>query len=109
MNQGLESTTGRGRCGIASVWRTCWFDEQQVSFFFGYGTVLNTLGNDKQLTRPERDITFVHADGDASTEHEEEVVGVVVCVPNKLALDFDNHEIVTIELADNAWLPVTCE
>ena len=44
-----------------------------------------------------------------STSKCNEVVGVFVLVPNELAFDFDNHEIVTVELAHRPWLPVLGE
>ena len=73
------------------------------------GTVLLPLGDNKQLARTKGDITLAHANGDATFENKEEVIRVRVRVPDKLALDLDHHEIVTVELTDHAWLPVIFE
>jgi hypothetical protein len=48
-------------------------------------------------------------DGDSALQYEEEIVCVVVRVPDELTLDLDNHEVVTIELAHDAWLPMGVE
>ena len=69
--------------------------------------MLNTLWNDEQFARAERDIALTQADGDATLENKEEVIGVVVRVPSELTFDLDDHEVVTVELTDHAWLPVT--
>jgi hypothetical protein len=43
-------------------------------------------------------ITHAKLDREPSLEHEEEIVRVVVLVPYELALDLDDHEVVTVEL-----------
>jgi hypothetical protein len=42
-------------------------------------------------------------------EYQEEIVGVRMRMPNELAFDFDDHEIVVIECADCSWAPVLVE
>ena len=42
-------------------------------------------------------------------EHEEEVVGIVVLVPRKLPLNFHDHQIIAVEAADDARLPMAFE
>lgn len=80
-----------------------------MRLFLGDGAVLYALGDDEQLTRTKGDIALAHADGDATFENKEEVIRVVVSVPDELAFDLDDHEIVVIELADDTGLPVTFE
>jgi len=80
-----------------------------MRLFLGDVAVLYPLGDDEQLTRTEGDIALAHTDGDATFENEEEVIRVVVRVPDELAFGLDDHEIVTIELADDTGLPVVFE
>jgi len=76
---------------------------------FGHRTVLDSFGDDEQFTWTNGNITLAHADGDATFENEEEIIRVVVRVPDEFTLDLDDHEIVTVELAHDARLPVTVE
>jgi hypothetical protein len=80
-----------------------------MRLFFGHRTMIDSFGDDEQLTWPKGNIPLPHADGDATLENKEEIVRVDVRVPDELTLDFDDHEIVTIELAHDAWLPVSVE
>ena len=103
----LYGPTLCGRSSIACIGRACRLDKQQMRLFFSDGAMLNTLWNDEQFARAERDVALAHADGDATLENKEEIIGVVVRMPNELAFDLDDHEVVTIELTDHAWQPVT--
>ncbi len=78
-----------------------------MRLFFSDRAMLDTLWNDEQFARAKRDIALTHADRDATLENKEEVVGVVVRVPNEVTLDLDDHQVVAIELANHAWLPMT--
>ena len=100
----LDGAARRSRRRIAGIRCTRRLDQQKMRLFFSDGAMLDTLWNDEHLARTEGDVAVAHADGDAALEHKEEVVGVVVSVPNELTLDLDDHEVVTIELADHAWL-----
>jgi hypothetical protein len=80
-----------------------------MRLLFGYRAVLDPLWDDEQLAWTKRDITLAHANGDVPLEDKEEVIRVFVYVPDELTLDLNHHQIVTIELADYARLPVTFE
>lgn len=80
-----------------------------MRLLLGYGAVLRAFGDDEQLSWAKGDVTLTHANGDTTLENKKEVIRVVVRMPDELALDLDHHEIVTIELADDARLPVTFE
>ena len=71
--------------------------------------MLHPLGYDEHLAWPERDISFTHLNRDSAFEYQEEVVRVFVRVPNELAFDFDDHEVVAIELTYRSGLPVLVE
>src|SRR5262245_34524861 len=68
--------------------------------------MLDPLGHHEHLTGTEGDVSVAHLNGHSSLEHEEEVVCVVVLVPNKRPLHFDYHQVVAIELTNRSWLPM---
>ena len=72
----------------------------------GDGSVLDTFGNDEYLARPDRNICVSKLNVDPAAENEKEVIRVVVLVPYELALHLDHHEVVSVELTDDAGLPV---
>jgi hypothetical protein len=48
-------------------------------------------------------------DGEPALQHEEEVVGLVVLVPDELTFDLHDHEVVAVESPDGARLPMPGE
>ena len=80
-----------------------------MRLFLGDGAVLYPFRDDEQLTWTKRNIALAHANGDTTLENKEEVICVVVRMPDELTFDLDDHEIVAIELADDTGLPVTFE
>src|SRR5215510_3536159 len=74
----LESCCRR----VAGVWGAMGFDEQQVGL---------VLGN-----RPMLDAFW----------HDVEIAGLGMRMPDKLALDFDDHHVMPVELGDDLWRPV---
>jgi hypothetical protein len=66
--------------------------------------VLATLGNHEELPLVERDITVSRLDRQAALENQEEVVCVVVFVPDELAFDLDDLQLVVVDLTDDPRL-----
>jgi hypothetical protein len=75
---------GEGAAGIAGVDGARGFDEQDVGLLVGLGAVLDAAGDDEQLAGAELDIAVAKLDGEPAAEDQEEVVGVVVLVPDEL-------------------------
>jgi hypothetical protein len=62
---------------------------------------LYAAGHDEQLALGQLDVPVTELDGHAALEHEKEVVRVIVLVPDELALDLDDGELVVVEEADD--------
>lgn len=71
--------------------------------------MLYPFGDNEHFAWAKRNVSFAHLDCDLAFEYQEEVVSVVVFVPDELSLDFDDDEVVAIELAHSPWLPVLSE
>ena len=63
--------------------------------------VLDATRNDVQLTWAELDVTVAELDRQSSREDEEEVVGVRMRVPDELALDLGDLDLVVVVVADD--------
>ncbi len=75
----------------------------------GHRTMLDALRDDEQLAGPELHILVTQLDPEAALQHEEEVIGVLVAVPDELPLHLHHHQVVPVELADGARLEVLGE
>ena len=67
--------------------------------------VLNALGHDEYFAWTKPDNAVSQLNSHMPNENQKEVVGIVVLVPNKFALDLHDHEVVTVEASDDARLP----
>ena len=72
-------------------------------------SMFNSFGNHVHLASIQSYRAITHFDFKRAFENKEEVVCVRVRVPNELAFDFDDHEIVIVESADSSWVPVFVE
>jgi D-inositol-3-phosphate glycosyltransferase len=102
----LKDPARRGGGRVARVRRAGRLDEQEMDLLAGHRTVLHPSGHDEQLARAERDAAVPHLDGEMPAEDQEEVVRIVVLVPDELPLHLDDHEVMAVELADGPRLPV---
>lgn len=85
---GSDDDASGCRCSIAGVGGTGRFNEEQFGLVGCVWLVFDPGRHDEELARSEFDIAVVHADRDASVEDQEQVVGVVVVVPDELSLTF---------------------
>ena len=71
--------------GVAGVRRALRLDEQDVGLLVGPRAMLDAAGTTK--ARPgQLDVAVAQLDRQTPSQHQEEVVGVVVLVPDELAL-----------------------
>ena len=80
-----------------------------MCFMFSDGAMFDALGHYKYFARTQRDHSFSQLNADASAQYKKKVVGVIVLVPDKFTLHFDDHEVMPIELSDDAGLPIVCK
>lgn len=72
-------------------------------------TVLNSFGNDVHFAGAERDFRAPQFDIERPSNYKEEIVRIIVLVPNERALQFSKHHVVTVELSDGARRKVVGE
>jgi hypothetical protein len=77
-----------------------------MSFLYGNRAMLDTPGYDEHLSRAKPDNPIAKLDFDSTRQHQKEVVGVLVLMPDELSLQLDHHQVVPVELTDHARLPV---
>ena len=102
----LNDSTG-GRCRlIARIRRSTGFNEKNMGLVLGDRPVLNALGHYEYFARTKSNSAVSQLNRDMPNENQEEIVRIVMLVPNEFALDLHDHEVVTVEAADNSRLPI---
>ena len=61
-----------------------------------YRAVLDALWHDIELTRLQRNVTIFGFDCHASFQHQKEIIGIIMVVPNEFTLGFQNHDVIVI-------------
>jgi hypothetical protein len=69
------------------------------------GAVLYSARDDVEIARAKIDVVVSELNREIAAEDEEEVIGIGMGVPDELAFDLDQHDIVTVELLDDPGRP----
>jgi hypothetical protein len=77
-----------------------------VGFVFCDWAMFHTLGDHKHFARTKPHGAVSELNDYAPAQDKKKIVRIVVLVPNKLALYFDHHQVMSVELTDHAGLPV---
>lgn len=102
-----------GRCPfpalVARIANSPRLQQQKLHFGGGKKLVLDAFGHDEHLPRLDGDGAVPKDDAQVSVEDQEGLVGVLVAVPDKIALNTDQLELVVVQLGDDAGLPLVAD
>ena len=82
--------------GVAGVDRAGRFDEQRPAFLFGTRPVFDSLRNDDHFPGTELDGPVAEVDGHLAVQHDEDLVGVGMLVPDEIAPELDQFEMILV-------------
>jgi hypothetical protein len=85
------------------------FDEQQLDLPFRVRLVLHTLGNDEHLPRRHMDRAVAKIDPQIAVDHDERLIGIRVVMPNEIALQPHDLELIVVHLGDDLRPPLLVE
>lgn len=102
LDRHFEGSSG----GISGIGGADSLDQKYVNFFHSDRAVFNSFRNDVEIPRTEMHIAISELNGQVSLDNEEEVVGVVVGVPDELTFEFGQHDVVAVELFDDLGGPM---
>ena len=97
------------RLGVAGIRRPARLDQQDMRLLVGDRAVLDAARNDEEVSFLQLDVPVPQLDRQASFEDEEEVVRLGVRVPDELALQLPDLDLVVVVIADDARLEVLLE
>ncbi len=85
------------------------FEQQDMGLLLGDGPMLDTTGDNQELAFLEPDLPVPELHPESPFHHEEELVLVIVMVPDELALKLDQFELLAVQLADDLGAPRVVE
>src|SRR6202453_3322658 len=97
----LPASDDRSRGGsrtVSCIWGPRRLDEQHVRLLISDRAMLHSARHDKDLSRAKNHIALSHLNCHSALQDEEKIVRIVVLVPGKWTVHFDDHQIVAIEL-----------
>ena len=94
---------------VAGVERGRRLDEDDPALLLGRGLVLDALRHDEELALGKLDVAGAQAHAHPSLDDQEELVLVLVVMPDEVALELDDLDLVVVQVADDLGLPVVRE
>jgi hypothetical protein len=86
---------------VAGIKRGLWLDEHDLDFFVCAWAMLHAARHDKKLSGFDLNISGAELHSELSLDHQEELVFVLMMVPDEFTLELGELYIVLIELADD--------
>src|SRR5262249_36705901 len=100
---------GAGAALVAGVGDAARLDQQQLHLVFGAGLVLNAPRHDEHLAGRDPDCAVAEINAQFAVDDDEGLVGVRMAVPNEVALQLHDLELVVVHLRDDLRLPLFAE
>ena len=94
---------------VSSVQRPRRLEQQHVDLFLGNGAVLHAPWYDHELPllQPDVAVTILHAELPANDQKQ--LILLIVLVPDKLALELHEVDVLPVQLADDPRVPMIVE
>src|SRR3972149_1071967 len=83
---------------ISRIAGVCRFEQDYFHFMICYGAMLDAAGDYHKFTFIELDRVTAELDAEAPAPREEELVSVVMVVPDEFALEFDEFDFLAVHL-----------
>jgi hypothetical protein len=97
------------RLGVASVRRPARLDQEDVRLLIGDRAMFDATRDDEEVSLAELGVPIAELDRQPPLEDEKEIVRVRVRVPDELALDLPDLDLVVVVVADDSRLEVLVE
>ena len=82
------------------------FEKHHFDFVLGYRTMFDAARNDNEIPFAERNAPVAKVHPEAPPQHQEEFVFPCVVVPDKLTLKLHQLDVLSIQFADDARIPM---
>jgi hypothetical protein len=80
-----------------------------VNLVLGHRPVFDVPRDDQELALPQPDVTVSELHAEPAAHHQDQLVLVVVVVPDELADELDQLDLLAVQVADHLRTPVVVE
>src|ERR1051326_8354761 len=94
---------------VARVEHAARLDQQQFDLPFRIGLAFYAFRNDEHFTRRHMHRAVAKIDPQLALDDQERLVGLLVIVPDEVALQLDDFELVVVHFGDHLRLPLLVE
>src|SRR5205085_6804354 len=94
---------------VTRVQRGFWLEQQDVYFFGSHGQMLHSLRNDDEFAGIQFDRSVAQVDGQSALDDKEELIFVLMLVPDELALKLHQLNLRVVYLAGDFRAPMVVE
>jgi hypothetical protein len=94
---------------MACVRDPAWFNQQQFDLVFGIRLVFDAFRDDEHFARRHVDGAIAKVDPEHALQDNKRLVRIPVIVPNEIALQFDDLELVVVHFGYDLRLPLLVE
>src|SRR5580700_3781254 len=91
---------------IASVQRRGGFEQQKPAFFIGHWAMLDAARYHDELAFFDPHVTLAKLHAEASFDHQEQFVFVVVMMKDEFSFQFVELKVLSVEFGTDVWLPI---
>ena len=98
--------SGQVPTGFAGIYDASCLDDHCVALFICPGDVLDTLLDHKHLSFFHRNFLISKSNLHFTLDHDERLVGIVMLMPYKITLKFDEFKLVIIQLSNHLRRPM---
>ena len=86
---------------MPSIQHSSRFDQKKFDFILGKGFVLDALWNHIHFALRHINMTIPEIDAQSPFQNDKRLIGIVMVMPDKIALKFYQLELVTIHFSDD--------
>src|SRR5688572_6474626 len=94
---------------VARIERGGGLEEEDLHFLFRYGAVLDAAGHDQEFPFLQPDVAVPELHAETALHDHEELVLMLVVMPDEFALELRELHMLAVELADDLGAPVIGE
>src|SRR5579884_1234909 len=88
--------------GIPGIHSSLRLDQQDPCLLRRLGAMFDALRNDEQLPWIELDIPIAQVNRQVPVDHEKEIIGLVMLVPDEWTFDLHDQHLVVVEIPDDS-------
>jgi hypothetical protein len=94
---------------VAGIQSAAWLNQHQLDFVLCAGFMPCPFGHDEQFAGSDVDCSIGEIDAQLAIDYDKRLIRLWVVMPDKIALQFHDLELIVIHLRNNLRRPLFCK